>query len=395
MTLICPATSTRQDDMGWQQQTFIGSLVLVFGTGNNTGLFVYNGTPKLGNPPVFWVTTATKDPYNNTIPSLSGLSDAFLVYSGTPALGNLIGSITGVPGTDRLGNVYKIGINAYVVSTPGTTTYQVRLGGTAPAFGVSDVANPSSDAPGVHAKGSSGVTPQSFAQLYSGLVAGGDVASAVECDSATHSGITSGLVKVTGGITQFASGAVEIDRAASLPLPATTPSTMLNTSAVGFPNVVPSGDQNVYNAGHLETSAAGGQIINSTTLTTVNGTTFTVGAFAYHLQYTIFYKGGQAAGTSLWNMGNGSAVFSFYRGRFRFLNAGGNPSTYVENVVAAANSTVNGPVLLNNVDQMLEVDLFVTFSSSGTVFMQAAEGTAGDTFTMDGAFSRLEKRQST
>ena len=45
--------------------------VVIFGTGPNTGLFVYNGQPVNGNPPIFWVVApgVTKDPFNNTLPA--------------------------------------------------------------------------------------------------------------------------------------------------------------------------------------------------------------------------------------------------------------------------------------------------------------------------------------
>lgn len=42
-----------------------------------------------------------------------GPSGGIFVYSGTPALGNLIGSVAGVPGTDHYGNSYRAGFTAY------------------------------------------------------------------------------------------------------------------------------------------------------------------------------------------------------------------------------------------------------------------------------------------
>lgn len=49
--------------------TFRGRLVIVFGTGAGSGMFVYNGTPGPGNPPVFAVVApgVTTDPYGNTV----------------------------------------------------------------------------------------------------------------------------------------------------------------------------------------------------------------------------------------------------------------------------------------------------------------------------------------
>lgn len=103
--------------------------VVVFGTGAGTGLFVYNGTPALGNPPIFWATSAAADPFGNVIPSTAGVAGTGLFEAGNtivnrngiftysalpPALGGLISS-AGVTaaGTDSAGNAYL----------PGTTNY--------------------------------------------------------------------------------------------------------------------------------------------------------------------------------------------------------------------------------------------------------------------------------
>ena len=48
------------------------------------------------------------------------------VYSGTPTSGNLIGSIAGTNGTDGFGNGYTQGVAAYV--TPGSDSYSITLG---------------------------------------------------------------------------------------------------------------------------------------------------------------------------------------------------------------------------------------------------------------------------
>lgn len=101
--------------------------VVVFGTGAGTGLFVYSGTPALGNPPIFWATSATKDPFGNTIPSTAGVAGTGLfeagntiinasgtfTYSGTPAAGNLVESQAPANGTDSFGNAYLAGTTVY------------------------------------------------------------------------------------------------------------------------------------------------------------------------------------------------------------------------------------------------------------------------------------------
>lgn len=58
--------------------------VIVFGVGE--GVFVYNGTPALGNPPILAMSDSTTDPFGNAIPvgtvSISGNSYAQLINAG-------------------------------------------------------------------------------------------------------------------------------------------------------------------------------------------------------------------------------------------------------------------------------------------------------------------------
>ena len=86
----------------------IANIVII--EGNNAGLFVYQGTPSVNNPPILSITDSTTDPYGNTVtPSLtlSGLPE--LIYSAAPALGNLIAAISGQAGVDGFGNAYVQG----------------------------------------------------------------------------------------------------------------------------------------------------------------------------------------------------------------------------------------------------------------------------------------------
>lgn len=57
---------------GTSSGDFRGRLVLVFGTGAGSGIFVYAGVPAAGNPPVFSVVApgVTADPFGNTVGSV-------------------------------------------------------------------------------------------------------------------------------------------------------------------------------------------------------------------------------------------------------------------------------------------------------------------------------------
>lgn len=119
---------------------FRGRLVIVQGTGPNTGLFVYTGTPALGNPPIFWATNAAKDPFGNKIPSTAGVAgtgtfqagntiinkNGTFIYSGTPSATNLIISECPVATTDPFGTATVAGVGLYI--TAGGQVYTLTFG---------------------------------------------------------------------------------------------------------------------------------------------------------------------------------------------------------------------------------------------------------------------------
>jgi len=92
--------------------------VIVFGEGE--GVFLYNGTPALGNYPLAWLTSSTVDPYGNVLPGsifgLAGENGGVVSYtSNPPALNGLAWSANNNSAniTDAYGNVILPGITAY------------------------------------------------------------------------------------------------------------------------------------------------------------------------------------------------------------------------------------------------------------------------------------------
>ena len=184
-------------------QAFIGRLVVIFGTTVGTGLFVYNGSPHAGNPPVFWVVPpgVAADPYTNALPGgnnvmgvgvppngpelvidqfgdlvvrtslnamelepftpsfrsfagtvqpqiiIDGQRSAEFYYSPAGAVNTLAGSVAPTGGgTETYGNTYQQGFTSYLIGTPSTYTSMVqgeidfaRSGYSAPARLVSNV----------------------------------------------------------------------------------------------------------------------------------------------------------------------------------------------------------------------------------------------------------------
>lgn len=72
--------------------TFRGRLVIVYGTGAGQGVFVYSGTPALGNPPIFWASAVLTDPYGNTLKGYAGAaSQGFYVVGNAGQADTTIG----------------------------------------------------------------------------------------------------------------------------------------------------------------------------------------------------------------------------------------------------------------------------------------------------------------
>lgn len=376
--------------MGWQQQTFIGTLVLIFGTGANTGLFVYNGTPSATNPPIFWVTTAAKDPFGNSIPSTAGMDTNFLVYSGTPALGNLIASIANAAFTDTLGNAVPAGITA--IGGP-SGAYQIQLNASNNIGGITvpsiAFAKPGTGNTQAFIGGNQqGAVLGSSLQDDSGTGTVSDVSAGITRFSQVASAITGGQINLSAGRVRVVGGRLEVEGNAAFP--SNIPGASMGTSSFGSLQYIGSGDGLKFNVGHNETSAAGSQLINSTTATLITGSTFNVGVSTYQIKYTVFYKGSQAAGAPIFSIG-GTAVTSFVRSKNVFTTGGAGATFSVG--INTAIVTMTGPTLLNGTIQLFEFDAWITFSSSGTFTLQAAESIAGDAFTIDSIFGRYEPRQ--
>jgi hypothetical protein len=115
----------------WSNQ-IINTLIV---GGNAGGVFVYSGAPALGNPPIFYASSQSVDPFGNPITPTVGLSGigqfnagntiinvhGMFFYSGTPAANNLIGSNTEAAGTDAFNNAYLQGNATYFLGISNWT----------------------------------------------------------------------------------------------------------------------------------------------------------------------------------------------------------------------------------------------------------------------------------
>jgi hypothetical protein len=71
---------------GWDEPGVL-SVVIVETGQPGTGVFVYSGTPANGNPPIIWLTSATTDPFGNT------LVDSGVMLAETASSGNAAGGL--------------------------------------------------------------------------------------------------------------------------------------------------------------------------------------------------------------------------------------------------------------------------------------------------------------
>lgn len=59
-----------------------GASVVASNTGNGGGFFCYSGLPEAGNPPIFYVTNGTEDPYGNTVSAQMATSGLWITAYG-------------------------------------------------------------------------------------------------------------------------------------------------------------------------------------------------------------------------------------------------------------------------------------------------------------------------
>ena len=147
---------------------FRGRLVIVYGSGANTGVFVYNGAPAAGNPPIFWATSASSDPFGNALPSTVGVAGSgtfeagntivnasgTFVYSTTPAADKLIASIAPAVGTDAFGNAYLAGEATYRKILPLSYVAAANTGGSVAFYTATSFGGPWNSTGAVQASGS-------------------------------------------------------------------------------------------------------------------------------------------------------------------------------------------------------------------------------------------------
>ncbi len=131
--------------------------------------------------------------------------------------------------------------------------------------------------------------------------------------------------------------------------------------------------------------ADGGQAISSTTATNVTGLHETVAAWTpYRVSVFIPYQSSVTGGTPVFSFTAPSTVY--IRLAVKFYAATG----CVKYTHYVALTGLSGPTLTNSTDLLCEIEGTIMFSAAGTLQLQAAEGTSGESFTIsNGAYLEI------
>lgn len=350
--------------------------VIVFGAAG--GLFVYNGTPALGNPPIFWATSATVDPFGNAIPndSTAGVAgtgtfsagntiinaSGTFVYSSTPALGNLIASFASAGGFDTPGNSYLAGNVGYTFEPSEPAYYAVSSSANGIAvYRATTEAGPWTLKGGLAyvAVGNAGM------QIY---------------NQTSHADLT--MLDATdgaGNVFTELSGILSLTPAVGTPTATPSGNALVYADTNGVPRTLSAGDGNIYVLGALTLTATATPSSPQTigTLATITRCSFTgVSGRRYRFEATVQFQATQSASTANWSVSTPGISKGWISGLFA-NNAGtiggAQPST-LSSVNTGTLTTASG-----NYTAILKGDF--TLNANGTVALQAScPGAPTDTF---------------
>lgn len=301
-------------------------------------LFIYSGAPALGNPPIAWITSATSDPFGNTIQP--GIFLAELVGSGN-SLGGLMWNT--VAGSQPL-------LALFPDSTVGFT----------------------------------GHSPFVLGQVFNRGAANEQLALAL--GGGAGSGVSSPVMQ----------NLFSVSKDATLPAHITwyggaSGNQMGDLSQSGL-TVVNQLENQTYRAGHLiaqGTMTPGSpQTINSTTGQQVNGLgPFNVVPGSYRLRGHFQFAGNQAAGSPAFQfILGGGAVASKQYGTGMYFPSGG---TTVGTNARTGSMLFQGPTMITTESGVI-VEAFVTITTGGTITVQALTSVAADTFAIHNANFQMD-----
>lgn len=340
-------------------------------------------------------------------------SAGLFLYNGTPALGNLVGSWAITAGTDSFGNAYRAGLN--VDATTGTSYLQLLPGNPAVmAVGTGDAVEAT---PG-EIRGivlGSGSTRQVITDFRAAALTGENPAALAEfqllsptadlttqppslsmtaqdgTNSAAVNVLPTEIILATAltwltGTEQFSGTTI---------VPATPASNMIRVysdanSGNGHLKYV-SSDGVSYGTGRVIAHAANGasgQTISTVTFVAINGMSVNVGIGKYKFRVVVDLSPAAAAGRWEIAMTTTATVsatdFESFWKSIAGVVGGSVHQTTITNTQSGPN-----PSVIGGYSQVFEG--FVQFSTAGTMSVTAATTVAADTFTVwDGSTIELE-----
>jgi hypothetical protein len=311
----------------------------------------------------------------NTIIEAAGV----FVYSGTPALGNLIASIASTAGVDDFGNVVQAGMTEYL--TISGTTYGAglnTLSGTGlPGLSIQDIAHLPTSPAGFFGESSSNVsTPQAFAAITSGQANATDVASFISILSQVQSLVTGGQLVLQAGDVQFDINGNLADW------------TVGTTDGMAAVKNNLFGDGNTYKVGQFTQRSASNQPITSTTPVVITSQAWNVAVGpVYHLNIMAVVSPDQGAGGATFGW-DGSAVTGNANGHGTWKQnaAADNVQIWDGNLAALAASHA----FAAGIEQVFVAEIWCSFSTGGTLNLRAQESIAADPFHIKSVIGRME-----
>lgn len=379
--------------MGWQGNQVVNELIVI---GTAGGVFVYNAAGLLVSAdvgadtadPVQGITCHAGFSTFNTggfvINLLSTVKSAFFQYQDTGiSQGALILAVASTGSTDPvLGTGYSPGLNGInpafgsVLIAQGavlffglpvfTQSAELTLGGGSGATG-----------PGIFLLGPEQGQSGHLVMAMTGVSPDGtQPAQLIVASEPTG---TAAPAPVTKALAEF-QGTLALTNTAA-PASVTTAAIM---HALGgqLKYVAGASDGNDYNTGRLLKLTAG-QNVTSTSNAAVSGwNNIPVAAATYFVRLIIEIDMGATGSPAVVGVNQGSAAFTSARlhGKLHIIS-NANQSVIGTNVLTSK-TTWTTPALTANTNYMMELSGEITFTAAGTFGLVAAEGTAGDTWTI-------------
>lgn len=368
-----------------QSQVFFGKLVIISSGGPSTGLFVYSGTPALGNPPVLAIVApgVTHDPFGNPAAAVLNVGNVSAAHFGV----NASGDVFIVNSSDTVifhGRSSDGGFFWYTSAGEGAGNLKLSV---APVSGT--VAGNTFQAgvqihgPGVSLILSTGVTEELVAANLQTAVSGGVNEIITAFYRGPQSTPQNDFVQLV-----LNSGAKDssVTAGGALEYTDTTPAVHnwlvwgVNGTKV-FSALV--GDTNTYQPERLTQDQITAATINSTSFTQILQTA-NPGVGKYVIKGHIDVTPNQAAGFIELEF-SGSAVFSSFRvffNEFVANTAGGGGQFGAQRMVTGTGVVYSGATF-GAADRVVEISGEVTVSTAGNIGLFAACGTsATDTYVV-------------